>query len=896
MKTKPTFLLILALFLGLTGFVHGQYVYNLPQVADGSGIRTTFVFFNNSTAAANITLSLFDDAGSTMAFNLPGLGSSGVYTFTLQPGHTRFYQSTASGSLVVGSARVASSAPIGVSAIFTLYSGQSILTEAGVGASEAVTRFTIAVDTRESRNTGLAIQNLSPMASVDTTVTFRLFNSAGQALATTTRTMPKFGHLALFVGGEDGLFPDATNFRGQVEVSSTSQVAALTLLQHASGAPLTSLPVVPLAASQTSFNLPQVANGFQAEANIGVKTTFIMFNPGSEPATVSLDLTNANGEAFPVTLDDGQTGSQFTFSLAARATRFVSTNGSGPITTGAARVRSNVPVGVSAIFRLVNGQGAIITETGVGDSPANTRLTLPVDLTSGFNTGVALFNNNGSTASVWFQLIDRNGGIIDQSPEPQAFVVLNQAARYVNEMFPGVTNIQGQLAITSTLPITAVTLRQGSNGSPMTTMPVSPGVTTTETPLGAKAVQKRILGIDVNKDTQLDVRLDPGNELKGTISVALGSTLAPVLARAISTGGEVFPGYLRAPGVGRQRWEYSSYVPNGTYTLQVLVADSQGTDQNGAELPNVSYHVNAQEGIVVTGTTSKDIALSNPTTYTVSGNVQQLLRLPATALDAHSVALLFSSSETGAAALASLNSIGGYSAKLPSGKFRVDLAILLTEGQNQVKSASVLASIGLLTVNGRPLSGVDFSVPELVSIQGQVIQPALPSIPQGAFVVGIDTDAPTPPFLQLPLFPISPGFSFASAGGGQYRLYVQRDQPYDLTAGVPLQSSNQNEVRVWSAPLPGTATEVFTADAIRDFTFSPPLNPFKLTGTVTSAQGAVLEYVLVNAVCNSLDGAANTSFSASVVTGPDGKFELNLAPGTNYSLSFTPSAPPAAGL
>ncbi len=895
MKTKPTVLLVLALFLGLSGFVHGQYAYNLPQVADGSGIRTTFVFFNNSSTAAAITMSLFDNAGSTMAINLPGLGSSGVYTLTLQPGHTRFYQSTAVGSLIVGSARVVSSAPIGVSAVFTLYSGQSILTEAGVGASEALTRFAIAVDTKESRNTGLAVQSLSPMASVNTTLTFTLFDGAGQEIATTTRTLPKFGHLALFVGGDDGLFPQATNFRGQVQVSSTSQVAALTLLQHASGKPLTSLPVVAQASTQTQFNLPQVANGFQAESNIGVKTTFVLFNPGTEPARVTLELTNAGGNAFPVTLDDGQSGNQFTFSLGARATRFVSTNGTGPVTTGAARVGSTVPLGVSAIFRLVNGEGGIITETGVGDSPVHTRLTLPVDLTSGFNTGVALFNNNGAPASVRFQLIDRNGNIIGQTPDAQQYVVLNQEAKYITEMFSGITNIQGQLAITSTLPIAAVTLRQGSGGSPMTTMPVSQGVTTAQTPSGASAVPKRIQGVDIDKDRQLDMRLDAGHELRGTISLPLGSALVPALARVLSSSGEMFPGSLRAPGLGRLRWEYSVLVPNGTYTLQVLVANSD-SGQTGTGFPTVSYHIHTQAGIVVTGPTSRDISLANTSTYAISGSVQELLRLPPTALAAQTVALLFSSSETGAAALAPLNSTGGFTARLPNGTFRVDLAVLVTEGQNLVKSAAVLASIGHVTVNGHALSAVNFPVPRLATIRGQLVQPALPAIPQTAFVSAIDSDVPPPPFLQLPLFPISAGFGFASAAGGQYTLYVQQDQPYDLTAGVPLQGSNQNEVRVWSTPLRGTATEVFTADAIRDFTFPLPLNPLKLTGTVTNAQGTALQYVLVAAVCNSLDGAANISFSSSVVTGADGKFELNLPPGTNYNLSFVPNTQTAAGL
>ncbi|GEM_PF-1985218 len=895
MKSKSKILLSFALVLGLTGLVRGQYVHNLPQVADGSGIRTTFVFFNNTNATATLTLSLFDDEGAPMAIGLPGLGSSGVYTLTLQAGQTRFYQSSASGNLVVGSGRVVSSGPIGVSAIFTLYSGQTILTETGIGGSEAVSRFTIAVDTKENRNTGLAIQNLSPVASTETTVTFTLFDGDGKKIGTTTRQLAKFGHLALFVGGEDGLFPTAMNIRGQLLVSATSQVSAQTLLQHVSGVPLTSLPVIPQSSSQTVFNLPQVANGFQTGSKIGVKTTFVMFNPGCEPAHVSLELTDSGGNVFPVTLDDGQTGSQFSLSLGARATRFLSTTGNGPVTTGAARVRSSVPIGVSAVFRLVDGQGRTVTETGVGDSPVDSNLTLPVDLTSGFDTGVALFNQNASPALVRFQLFDRNGTVLG-TPSEQQFVVLDQEAKYVSQIFPGVTNVQGQLAIISTLPVAAVTLRQGAGGSPLTTMPVSRGVTVSQNPVGAKAVPKRVNGIDITGERQLDVRLEAGHELTGTINLPIGSTLTPSLARLIGSSGEMFPGYLQAPGIGRVRWEYSAHLPKGTYTLQLLLASTQG-DQAGTGLPTMSFQMHSQSGIVISGPTERDVSVTASTTYSLTGTLKELPRLPPSALSEHMVALLFTSTETGAAALASVNSTGQYSARLPNGQYRVDLTVLLSGGDTQVPNAAVLASIGHLTVNGHAVSVPDMSVPLLTRIDGQLVTPAMPAVPQVSYVLGVDADAPPLFFVKIPLTTVRAGTSYAAAGEGPYTLYVKRDQPHDLMATVSLPSTNQAEQRFWSTPLPGSSTESFTTEvASRDFTFNPPANPYQVTGTVTNAQGSVLKNVLVTAVCESLDGAVNTSFHASTLTGDNGKFELNLLPGTNYTLQFVPVPGTGEGL
>ncbi len=99
---------------------------------------------------------------------------------------------------------------------------------------------------------------------------------------------------------------------------------------------------------------------------------------------------------------NGQSGSDVQLDLPAGGAVFMETDGQGEIETGAARVTSTVPVGVTAVLRLLDAAGNVTVEAGVGDSLPLHALTVAVDTTSGFDTGVALFNHNPEPANVTF--------------------------------------------------------------------------------------------------------------------------------------------------------------------------------------------------------------------------------------------------------------------------------------------------------------------------------------------------------------------------------------------------------------------------------------------------------------------------------------------------------------
>ena len=93
----------LILFASLTARLCAQVTFYLPQIANGAGIQTTFVFFNNTSSDAAVAMTLRDDTGVPLNLNIPGLeGSNGTYQFALPEAETRFFTSDGSGPVRVG--------------------------------------------------------------------------------------------------------------------------------------------------------------------------------------------------------------------------------------------------------------------------------------------------------------------------------------------------------------------------------------------------------------------------------------------------------------------------------------------------------------------------------------------------------------------------------------------------------------------------------------------------------------------------------------------------------------------------------------------------------------------------------------------------------------------------
>ena len=321
---------------------------------DGS-FRMTFILFNKSDAETSALLELTGDTGQPMNLTIPGSGSGSQFTVPLPAGATKILQTDGTGSLAVGAATVTSAAEIGVSAIFTIYdTSGNFVTESGVGNSAPLTNFVLPVDTTASFNTGLALFNFNP---ADASITLTLRDTGGQQVATTQRTLPSLGHTASFISGSGQLFPAAANFQGTLSIQSSAPVAAMVLRQNLAPLSYTSLPVVPAASTSKTLNLAHVANGTYAGGSF--RTSFLIFNISTSPANVILALTQDNGTPLNVTIPGHGTAGTFGFpSLGPGASLFLQTDGSGALSVGGAAITSDVPIGASGIFTVLNSRAS----------------------------------------------------------------------------------------------------------------------------------------------------------------------------------------------------------------------------------------------------------------------------------------------------------------------------------------------------------------------------------------------------------------------------------------------------------------------------------------------------------------------------------------------------------
>jgi hypothetical protein len=462
---------LLALFLPCAVPLLAEENYYLPHIADGQyaggSIRTTFIFFNTGAHPAAVTMTLTGDDGAPFDAMLSELGPGTEFSFTLEPGALRAVQTDGSEPIRAGAARVTSSIPITTSAIFSIFdSGGRFLTEAGIGSSSPLTDFVIPVDTTENFNTGLALFNFN---SESASLNLQLLDQSGQPRQTAVQSLGGKAKVAKFV---TEWFPGLSGFRGTLRVTSGRPVAALSLRQNSQPLSYTTLPAVSSNSTQTEFILPQIADGQFAGGSM--RTSLLLFNLSPQAASVSLSFTRDDGTPFPVSLPGLGVNSTFNVTLAPRAASYLQTVGSGSLTSGAAQVHSDVPIGVSAIFSIFDTQQRFLTEAGVGASAALAESTIPISDDGAFATGIAFFNPGSTPLTVSLALINEAGERVE-SAVLRTLEGKGHLARFVGEWFPGFSEFRGSLGVSSSAPVAALTLRQNAAPLSYTTIPVAQG-------------------------------------------------------------------------------------------------------------------------------------------------------------------------------------------------------------------------------------------------------------------------------------------------------------------------------------------------------------------------------------------------------------------------------------
>ncbi len=243
--------------LGLAGQGEEETVF-LPQIGNGVvadiRLQTELIFVNSGADAADFALEFFDSTGGAQPVSLSNGQTDSRFDLNLGFGEALTLETDGAGGIQVGYARLTGPAGLGGTAVFRRSHAPSgtLLYEAGVPVSSTLSDFSLVVDNRGARDTGLAIV-VPPSAAGPAAVAVRLYDTDFNLLAEEMLELGPGSHLPRFASE---LFPEVEgleNLEGTLTVSSTQPIAAITIRQNdepglqfpAEVPTLTTFPVIP---------------------------------------------------------------------------------------------------------------------------------------------------------------------------------------------------------------------------------------------------------------------------------------------------------------------------------------------------------------------------------------------------------------------------------------------------------------------------------------------------------------------------------------------------------------------------------------------------------------------------------------------------------------------------
>lgn len=209
-----------ALHSGLRAQTFGEPEAHLPQVVFGDGSRTLIAVHNPNQDELLIFRRFFASDGSPDPFE----------NFTVQPLGTTVFELPSDDPLRVGRMEFSADFPFVVTAFITLQIGGQDRPTVGAQAGPLTDHTRFFGFTQNGTRSGMAVANPESTA---TTVSVRLFNSAGLLIRSTQFQMSGFTQRALFL---DELFDNLVSFQGVVDVRAMpTPVSLLSLTQDAEG-------------------------------------------------------------------------------------------------------------------------------------------------------------------------------------------------------------------------------------------------------------------------------------------------------------------------------------------------------------------------------------------------------------------------------------------------------------------------------------------------------------------------------------------------------------------------------------------------------------------------------------------------------------------------------------
>jgi hypothetical protein len=233
--------MVVAFFLQvIPGFARGDKV--IPQVADGTGIRTKFDLTNISPSVtiSNFKLKFYRQNGSAWTVKT-NLGTASEYALNIGPRQTlRIETQGASSPAISGYAMIEDNESnnsynsvdyaLGISVYYEISNSKGVVDTVSVPVGKPTALGTIPVEYTQAKGiyTGIAIVNLSASKNP---VKIDLYPSGTGNSSTTTITLDPFQQRAEFFHESMFTALRTQDFKGLAEFSSDGPIALLALLQ-----------------------------------------------------------------------------------------------------------------------------------------------------------------------------------------------------------------------------------------------------------------------------------------------------------------------------------------------------------------------------------------------------------------------------------------------------------------------------------------------------------------------------------------------------------------------------------------------------------------------------------------------------------------------------------------
>ncbi|MBI4472190.1 MAG: hypothetical protein HY646_05945 [Acidobacteria bacterium] len=251
--------LFLCCFLEETGFGEARLIF--PQIADGGGYRTVLLLTNRTASATAATISFTSSTGNPLTVTLDDGRAGTSFQVALPAGGAVKVQTAGVGNTVnVGFAEVLTAPATDMSgnAVFQLFNGRTLFSEASVPAAPPASCGHFFVDESGGFNTGFAVANSS---TIPATGRVTVWNTQGTVIGQQSISIPPKQHMSRFLSQ---LIPSVVS--GRAEVEMTSGTVSLTALRFHSSSVFSTVSV--------GQCFPIERFGFEDETNQGwISTT-----------------------------------------------------------------------------------------------------------------------------------------------------------------------------------------------------------------------------------------------------------------------------------------------------------------------------------------------------------------------------------------------------------------------------------------------------------------------------------------------------------------------------------------------------------------------------------------------------------------------------------------------